>query len=154
MFKAIRQYFGKLTTVNEILEVILLRPEEAGSKYYTQIVSAHLITLLLLHHEIRQENQQQYEYLMIHILHILQERANEGYFRSLTKGNDPIINLIVEERVAQVVHDLLEAASVKSGLPQTTRISSSLSIASSFFDNICPSNFYSSSLLHDFRKMP
>jgi hypothetical protein len=82
IFKAVRQYFSELATVDEILDVVLLRTEKAGSKDHTEVVSAHLVDLLLLHHEIGKEYQQEHEDFMVHVFHISKQRTNEGILLS------------------------------------------------------------------------
>lgn len=123
LFEAVDEYLGELAAVNEVLEVVLHGPEEAGPKHHAQIVAVHLVLLLLGDDVVGEEDEHQEEDLLVDVLHLCEDLPDEGELVGRVVGDDLVVDPVVEERKLQVVEDLLETAYVRCTVPHTVRMS-------------------------------
>lgn len=56
LLEAVDQYLRELATINEILEVVLHRPEETRPEDHAKVVAVHLVLLFLRDYVIREED--------------------------------------------------------------------------------------------------
>lgn len=102
-FEAVDQDLRELATINQVLEVVLHRPEETRPEDHAQVVPVHLVLLLLRNHVIRQKHQHQHKHLLVDILHLCEDLPDEGQLITCVVADDLVVDLVVEERKLQVV---------------------------------------------------
>lgn len=105
---------GELATGHQVLQPVVLGPEEAGPEHHRQVVGIHLVVLLVGHHSSGQKCHCVAQHVAGHLAHPAQTFAQEvDVVLGLPVrpvGHDHVVDLVGEEGRVEIVEYLLQAA--------------------------------------------